>query len=67
MNELIIYTILFLMLLGHIGMAVKMYQKVQDDQSLTLKEKNEWKLKALIFPAYFWSKYKKRGNSSLNK
>jgi hypothetical protein len=67
MNELIIYAILFLMLIGHTGMAAKMYQKVQDDQSLTMKEKNEWKLKALVFPAYFWSKYKKQGNGSLTK
>lgn len=61
MNELIFYAILFLMLIGHTGMAAKMYKKVHEDQSLTLREKNDWKLKALVFPGYFWGKYKKTG------
>jgi hypothetical protein len=60
MNELIIYAVIFLLLIGHTGMAAKMYKTVHEDQSLCLKEKNEWKLKALIFPVYFWSKYKNR-------
>lgn len=59
-----IYIILLMMLLGHLVMASKMFRKVQDDQSLTLKDKNEWKLKALIFPAYFWTKYKKHKKGS---
>ncbi|MFD2200471.1 hypothetical protein [Shivajiella indica] len=60
MNELIIYAILFLMLIGHTLMAAKMYKKVHQDPSLTIREKNDWKLKALIFPGYFWGKYNKR-------
>jgi hypothetical protein len=60
MNELIIYSLLFLLLIMHTVMAGKMYRAVHADESLTFQEKNDWKLKALIFPAYFWRKYKNR-------
>jgi hypothetical protein len=60
MTELFIYAILFLALIGHTFMASKMYRSVHADDSLSLKERNDWKLKALVFPGYFWGKYKKR-------
>jgi hypothetical protein len=58
MTELIIYAILFLILIGHTFMASRMYREVHADESLSLKEKNDWKLKALVFPGYFFGKYK---------
>ena len=60
MTELLIYAILFLALIGHIFFASKMYRVVQADNSLGMKEKNDWKLKALIFPAFYFGKYKGR-------
>ncbi len=60
MTELIIYAILFLILIGHTLLASKMYRAVHADVSLSLKEKNDWKLKALIFPVYFFGKYKQK-------
>ncbi len=60
MTELIVYAIIFLALIAHTLMASKMYKAVHEDKSLSLQEKNDWKLKALIFPAYFWGKYKNR-------
>jgi hypothetical protein len=39
-----------------------MYRVVDKDQSLKIKEKNDWKFKALVFPAYFWGKYKQQKN-----
>lgn len=62
MTELIIYVILFLALIGHIFLASKMYRTVHADHSLGMKEKNDWKLKALIFPAYYFGRYKGRDN-----
>lgn len=63
MNELILYAVLFLLLIGHTLMAGKMYRSIHADESLLTTEKNTWKLKALIFPVYFWFSYKKqRGN-----
>jgi len=59
MTELIIYAALFLLLFGHTLLAGNMYRAVQKDESLTVNEKNVWKLKALIFPAYYWGKYKR--------
>lgn len=58
MTELIIYAVIFVILIAHCVMAGKMYRVVHEDNSLTIHEKNDWKLKALIFPAYFWGKYK---------
>ncbi len=60
MSELILYAILFVLLIGHCLLAGKMYRAVHEDLSLSLQEKNAWKLKALIFPAYFWGQYKKK-------
>jgi hypothetical protein len=60
MTELIIYAILFALLLAHSIMASFFYGKVHRDESLNLQEKNIWKLKALIFPAYFYQKYKEK-------
>ena len=60
MNELIIYAILFAALSAHAIFAGKMYRIVHQDSSLSFKEKNDWKLKALAFPAYFWFQYKKQ-------
>jgi hypothetical protein len=60
MTELILYAIAFVLLIGHTLLASKMYRAVHADTSLGLKEKNDWKLKALIFPGYFWGKYKAR-------
>ena len=59
MTELIIYALVFVLLIGHWLFAGKMYRAVHEDSSLTLFEKNDWKLKALIFPVYFWGKYRK--------
>lgn len=58
MTELIVYAVIFGLLIGHAVLAGKMYRTVHEDTSLSFKEKNDWKLKALIFPAYFWGKYK---------
>jgi hypothetical protein len=58
MTELIIYAVVFVLLIGHCLFAGKMYRAVHEDSSLTFQEKNDWKLKALIFPVYFWGKYK---------
>ncbi|WP_040302503.1 hypothetical protein [Algoriphagus machipongonensis] len=60
MTELIIYAIVFAALIGHCLLAGKMYRHVHQDESLSLKDKNDWKLKALVFPGYFWFQYKKR-------
>lgn len=59
MNELIIYAIVFLLLIAHTLLAAKMYKEVHENEVLGLREKNDWKLKALIFPGYFWFRYKK--------
>nr|WP_297336470.1 hypothetical protein [Algoriphagus sp.] len=59
MQELSIYAVLFLMLIGHTLLAGKMYRKVHENSTLSLRQKNDWKLKALIFPAYYWFEYKK--------
>ena len=59
MEELIIYTGLLLALLAHSTAASKMYKTVNSDQDLSFKEKNDWKLKALVFPVFFWRLYQK--------
>lgn len=60
MTELIIYAVLFALLSAHALFAGKMYRIVHQDASLGLREKNDWKLKALVFPGFFWFQYKKR-------
>ncbi len=64
MTELIIYALLFATLLGHCLFANIMYRAVDKEPSLKVKEKNDWKIKALVFPAYFWGKYKQRKSLS---
>ncbi|MEB2779415.1 hypothetical protein U3A58_03340 [Algoriphagus sp. C2-6-M1] len=59
MTELIIYAVVFVLLIVHCLFAGKMYRAVHEDAGLNLTEKNDWKLKALIFPAYFWGQYRK--------
>jgi hypothetical protein len=66
MNELVVYSLLFVAILGHLVAAAKMYKEVHADEGLAFKEKNDWKLKSLIFPALYWFYYrqeKKRRNS----
>lgn len=58
MKELIIYLVLLLAILGHLVVASKMYREVNADKGLTFKQKNDWKLKALLFPALFWFYYR---------
>jgi hypothetical protein len=60
MTELIVYSLLFVAVMGHCLLANKMYKAVHLNQNLKIKEKNDWKFKALLFPAYFWGKYKKQ-------
>ncbi|SEG40982.1 hypothetical protein [Algoriphagus boritolerans] len=60
MTELITYAIVFLLLTGHCLLAGKMYRAVHQDASLSFKEKNDWKLKSLVFPGYFWWQYQKQ-------
>jgi hypothetical protein len=62
MTELIIYALLFVVVMGHAVLAYKMYNRIHLDQNLKTQEKNDWKFKALLFPAYFWSKYKQQTN-----
>jgi len=59
MTELIIYALIFLLLIAHTLMASRMYMKVHNNQTLVLKEKNYWKIRALVFPAYYYGQYKK--------
>lgn len=58
MNELIIYSILFIAILGHCVAAAVLYREINADQGLSFTEKNSWKLKALISPALFWFYYR---------
>ncbi|MBS4072202.1 MAG: hypothetical protein KGZ90_12775 [Algoriphagus sp.] len=58
MKELIIYLVLLVAILGHLVVASKMYREVNADKGLTFKQKNYWKLKALLFPALFWFYYR---------
>lgn len=59
MTELILYAILFAALSGHCLFAGKMYRIVHEDSSLSFREKNDWKFKALLFPAWYWFQYQK--------
>ncbi|SHN20334.1 hypothetical protein SAMN04488057_11090 [Cyclobacterium lianum] len=59
MNELIIYSILLLMVLTHLILASLLYRKINRDKQLSFHEKNDWRLRALVFPAYYWFAYKK--------
>jgi hypothetical protein len=57
MGELIGYAVIFLALLGHCFLAGRLYRIIHRDEDLSPIEKNQWKLKALIFPAVFWYYY----------
>lgn len=59
MFELIIYMIVFLAVLAHVALAFRMYLAVHNNKKLTMRDKNSWKLKALILPVYYWPLYKK--------
>ena len=58
MSELVFYSVLFVAILGHLIAASKMYKEVNQDNGLTFKQKNDLKLKALLFPALFWFYYR---------
>jgi hypothetical protein len=60
MIELIIYSLLLLAVLTHLIVASLLYKKINADQALDFQEKNNWRLKALIFPAYFWFTFRNR-------
>lgn len=60
MTELIIYSLLLLGVLAHLIFASLLYKKINADPHLGFQEKNDWRLKALIFPAYFLFAFKKR-------
>lgn len=58
MSELLIYSLLFILVLGHCTAATLMYRELKADTQLTFRERNEWRLKALICPALYWYYYK---------
>jgi hypothetical protein len=60
MNELILYSALLIMVLGHLVMASLFYRQISKTDKLSFHEKNEWRLKALIFPIGFWFSFKRR-------
>jgi hypothetical protein len=59
MKELIVYSLLLFLVLAHLVMASLFYRHINNNKSLSFNEKNDWRLKALIFPAYYWICYKK--------
>ncbi len=59
MTELIIYSLLFIALLAHLVMAMALYGKIKRSKKLSFHQKNNWRLKALIFPAYYWFAFSK--------
>jgi len=59
MIELVLYALIFLALIGHIVMAFRMYMAVHTNKNISIHQRNEWKVKALVFPAYYWPLYKK--------
>nr|MBI1229065.1 hypothetical protein [Cytophagales bacterium] len=60
MTELFIYSVLLVGVLTHLIFAALLYKKINADPHLGFHEKNEWRLKALVFPAYFWFVFKRR-------
>lgn len=58
MVELIIYAVLLLLVIAHLVMAIRMYMHVHNNPRLSQHERNSWKVKALVFPAYYWPRYK---------
>ncbi|MCC5937554.1 MAG: hypothetical protein JJU34_09740 [Lunatimonas sp.] len=60
MTELIVYSLLFLAIIAHLVLASIMYKRINAHPSLSFHEKNRWRLRALIFPAYFWFAFQKK-------
>ncbi|AKP51068.1 hypothetical protein [Cyclobacterium amurskyense] len=60
MNELIFYSILLFFVLGHLVLASLFYRAISKNKELSFQEKNQWRLKALIFPIGYWFLFKKR-------
>lgn len=60
MIELILYSILFVAILAHLVLASVIYKKINADPSLSFHQKNQWRLRALIFPAYYWFAFRKK-------
>ncbi|SEJ04218.1 hypothetical protein SAMN05192553_10288 [Cyclobacterium xiamenense] len=64
MNELIGYAVALLLVLAHLVMASLFYRHINKNPRLSFHEKNDWRLKALVFPAYYWFRYKREQGSS---
>ncbi|AEL25481.1 hypothetical protein Cycma_1727 [Cyclobacterium marinum DSM 745] len=62
MNELIFYSLLLIVVLGHLIMASFFYRQISKTDKLSFHEKNQWRLKALIFPIGYWYLFKRRVN-----
>lgn len=60
MTELLVHTILLIAVLAHLVLASVMYKKINADPSLSFHQKNQWRLRALIFPAYYWFAFRKK-------
>lgn len=60
MTELLIYSILLIAVLAHLGMTILMYKKINSNKTLSFHEKNQWRLRALVFPAYYWFAFQKK-------
>tara|TARA_R110001592_G_scaffold363389_2_gene686988 strand:+ start:12561 stop:12764 length:204 start_codon:yes stop_codon:yes gene_type:complete len=60
MNELILYSVMLFLVLGHLLMASLFYRQISKNKFLSFHEKNDWRLKALIFPLGYWFLFKKR-------
>jgi hypothetical protein len=48
-----------LLVLAHLVMASLFYRQINKNPRLSFHEKNDWRLKALVFPAYYWFRYKR--------
>lgn len=59
MTELIVYSVLFCAVLAHLILASVLYRKINADSTLDIHQKNHWRIRALIFPGYFWFAYRK--------
>jgi hypothetical protein len=54
MAELIGYTLLLLAVLGHGWAAASWYKKIHENPQLSFTQKNNLKLRALVFPLGLW-------------
>ncbi len=64
MTELILYAVALLLVLVHLLMASLFYRHINNNPRLSFHEKNDWRLKALVFPAYYWFRYKRQQDDS---